>query len=122
VNALLPGGATLTGKIPPSVDAALKAKLLEPSVVVPPLLWLASDASNGVTGMRFNASLWRAEVARRKAALGLDALCARISASADTPCGFGVRAGTLGGFPCPLRSTIGPLRGPGALGRGESAC
>ncbi|MBE7159034.1 MAG: SDR family oxidoreductase, partial [Rhodospirillales bacterium] len=58
VNALLPGGATLTGMIPEGVDPALKAKLLDPSVMVPPLLWLASEASDGVTGRRFNASLW----------------------------------------------------------------
>jgi NAD(P)-dependent dehydrogenase (short-subunit alcohol dehydrogenase family) len=58
VNALLPGGATLTGMIPEDVDAGLKAKLLDPAVILPPLLWLASEASDGVTGMRFNAALW----------------------------------------------------------------
>ena len=61
VNALLPGGATLTGMIPESVDADLRAKLLSPSVIVPPLLWLASEASDGVTGMRFDASRWRSD-------------------------------------------------------------
>jgi 3-oxoacyl-[acyl-carrier protein] reductase len=60
VNALLPGGATLTGMIPGDVDPELKAKLLDPAVIVPPLLWLASEASDGVTGMRFNAALWPA--------------------------------------------------------------
>jgi 3-oxoacyl-[acyl-carrier protein] reductase len=69
VNALLPGGATLTGMIPPGIDPALKAKLLDPSVVVAPLLWLASDASDGVTGLRFNASLWRAGPDETRAAL-----------------------------------------------------
>ncbi len=62
VNALLPGGATLTGMIPQGVDPALRAKLLDPGVIVPPLLWLASPASDGVTGMRFNAVLWPAGV------------------------------------------------------------
>ena len=61
VNALLPGGATLTGMIPENVDPVLKAKLLDPGVIVPPLLWLASEASDGVTGMRFNAALWPAD-------------------------------------------------------------
>jgi len=61
MNALLPGGATLTGMIPESVDAVLKAKLLDPSVIVQPLLWLASEASDGVNGMRFDACLWHAE-------------------------------------------------------------
>lgn len=68
VNALLPGGATLTGMIPEGVDPALKAKLLRPEVVVPPLLWLASEASDGVTGMRFDASLWRADLDENGAA------------------------------------------------------
>ncbi|WP_419758898.1 SDR family NAD(P)-dependent oxidoreductase [Acidisoma sp.] len=58
VNALLPGGATLTGMIPGDVDPVLRAKLLDPGVIVPPLLWLASGASDGITGMRFNAALW----------------------------------------------------------------
>jgi len=58
VNALLPGGATLTGMIPEHVDPALKAKLLDPGIIIPPLLWLASTVSDGVTGMRLNASQW----------------------------------------------------------------
>ena len=58
VNALLPGGATLTGMIPETADPALKRSLLDPSVIVPPLLWLASAAADGVTGMRFDASVW----------------------------------------------------------------
>ncbi len=68
VNALLPGGATLTGMIPESADVALKAQLLEPTVIVPPLLWLASAASDGVTGMRFNAALWSAGNSEAEAA------------------------------------------------------
>jgi NAD(P)-dependent dehydrogenase (short-subunit alcohol dehydrogenase family) len=58
VNALLPGGATLTGMIPPSVPESLKASLLAPEIMVPPLLWLASAASNGITGKRVVASEW----------------------------------------------------------------
>ncbi len=58
VNALLPGGATLTGMIPEDADPALKRNLLDPSVIVPPLLWLASAGADGVTGMRFDASIW----------------------------------------------------------------
>ncbi len=59
VNALLPGGATLTGMIPGNVSDAVKAKLLTPEVIVPPLLWLASKEADGVTGMRFDATHWR---------------------------------------------------------------
>jgi NAD(P)-dependent dehydrogenase (short-subunit alcohol dehydrogenase family) len=58
VNALLPGGATLTGMIPASFPDHLRAKLLDPAIMVPPLLWLASGRANGVTGRRFVASNW----------------------------------------------------------------
>ena len=64
VNALLPGGATLTGMIPPTVDESVRAQLLDPAVIVPPLLWLVSEASDGVTGMRFDATRWRGEAPR----------------------------------------------------------
>jgi NAD(P)-dependent dehydrogenase (short-subunit alcohol dehydrogenase family) len=70
VNALLPGGATLTGMIPQSVDPALKAKLLDPAIMALPLMWLASEASDGVTGMRFNASQWDARLDEASAAIG----------------------------------------------------
>src|ERR1700692_199968 len=49
VNALSPGGATLTGMIPKSFPDHLRSKLLDPSVMVPPLQWLASTKSDGVT-------------------------------------------------------------------------
>ena len=68
VNALLPGGATLTGMIPNDYPAEQRAKLLPPDVIVPPLLWLASERSNGVTGMRFNAARWRADLPESDAA------------------------------------------------------
>ena len=47
VNLLLPGGATATGMVPPeAVPEGLV--LLEPSVMGPPIVWLASDAAAGV--------------------------------------------------------------------------
>ena len=60
VNALLPGGATRTGMIPPGVPDHVAATLLDPGIMVPPLLWLASARSDGVTGRRFTATLWPA--------------------------------------------------------------
>jgi 3-oxoacyl-[acyl-carrier protein] reductase len=60
VNALLPGGATRSGMIPPGVSAAVAAKLLAPDIMVPPLLYLASSCSDGVSGRRFVATLWPA--------------------------------------------------------------
>jgi NAD(P)-dependent dehydrogenase (short-subunit alcohol dehydrogenase family) len=67
VNALLPGGATLTGMIPESYPAALRKNLLDPAIMVPPLLWLASERSDNVTGQRFNAARWRSDVAETEA-------------------------------------------------------
>ncbi|HXC33749.1 MAG TPA: SDR family oxidoreductase [Verrucomicrobiae bacterium] len=58
VNALLPGGATDTGMVPPDVALHLRQNLLHPDIMIPPLLWLASDAANEVSGSRFVANLW----------------------------------------------------------------
>jgi 3-oxoacyl-[acyl-carrier protein] reductase len=59
VNALLPGGAALTGMIPTTYPDHLRAELLDPAIMVPPLRWLASARSDGVTGRRFVATHWR---------------------------------------------------------------
>lgn len=61
VNAVLPGGATATGMIPDGVSERLRAALLQPEVMVPPLLWLASPKSDGVTGKRVIANRWSDE-------------------------------------------------------------
>ncbi|KQV83456.1 SDR family oxidoreductase [Rhizobium sp. Root1220] len=58
VNALLPGGATLTGMIPDSVSAETRSKLLDPQIIVPPLLWLVSSDADDVTGKRIVATQW----------------------------------------------------------------
>jgi NAD(P)-dependent dehydrogenase (short-subunit alcohol dehydrogenase family) len=58
VNALLPGGATRTGMIPSGIPDHIGVSLLDPKIMVPPLLYLASDRSDGVTGRRFTATLW----------------------------------------------------------------
>jgi NAD(P)-dependent dehydrogenase (short-subunit alcohol dehydrogenase family) len=68
VNALLPGGATDTGMVPQDIPAHLRAKLLSPDIMVPPLLWLVSNASNNVTGSRFVANLWDASLPPEQAA------------------------------------------------------
>jgi NAD(P)-dependent dehydrogenase (short-subunit alcohol dehydrogenase family) len=61
VNALLPGGATLTAMIPQSFPDHLRTTLLDPEIMVPPLLWIASIQSDGITGRRFVATKWRAD-------------------------------------------------------------
>lgn len=56
-NVLVPGGPANTRMIP--ADAGLeRAALIQPDVMVPPALWLASNASDGINGMRFQAVLW----------------------------------------------------------------
>lgn len=62
VNALLPGGATLTGMIPAGVPDMVRTSLLDAGVMVAPLLWLASPASDGVTGKRLIANRWRSDL------------------------------------------------------------
>jgi len=73
VNAVLPGGATLTGMIPDPFPEAERRRLLNPDIVVPVVVWLAGDFSAGVTGMRFDASQWRTDLLPDEAAR----LCAR---------------------------------------------
>ena len=68
VNALLPGGATETGLIPASVGREARAAMLRPAIVVPPLLWLASDASGAFTGRRLDAKRWRSDLSSADAA------------------------------------------------------
>ena len=73
VNAVLPGGATLTGMIPDSLSEAERGRLHKPDIIIPPVVWLASDASQGITGKRFDASKWRADLTPDEAAK----LCAK---------------------------------------------
>jgi 3-oxoacyl-[acyl-carrier protein] reductase len=68
VNALLPGGATLTGMIPDAVSDEVQSTLLDPAIIVPPLLWLASSDSDGITGCRLIATRWRTDLSAREAA------------------------------------------------------
>jgi 3-oxoacyl-[acyl-carrier protein] reductase len=62
VNALLPGGPVETGMIPPSFPDDMRRRLLRPDIVVPPLLWLASERSNGFTGRRLTGIEWTPEM------------------------------------------------------------
>ena len=56
VNILLPGGATRTGMIPDGVSAQARGALLDPDVMGPPIVWLASDRAVGVHGRRIVAT------------------------------------------------------------------
>jgi NAD(P)-dependent dehydrogenase (short-subunit alcohol dehydrogenase family) len=56
-NVLVPGGAVDTRLVPRSM-APDRSVLIPTEVMVPPLLWLCSAASDGVTGQRFIAMRW----------------------------------------------------------------
>lgn len=55
-NVLVPGGVTNTAIV--GDDAGDRARMLQPEIMVPPLLWLISDAAAGVTARRFVAMDW----------------------------------------------------------------
>ena len=84
VNVLLPGGPSDTSAIPGGVpgtrappfrpgegprgqEGSTKG-LLPPSIMGPPILWLASDESASITGGRFSARDWSDEIAPADAA------------------------------------------------------
>jgi NAD(P)-dependent dehydrogenase (short-subunit alcohol dehydrogenase family) len=48
VNILLPGGATATGMIPDEMPHELRTNLLDPAIMGPPIVWLASADAAGV--------------------------------------------------------------------------
>jgi gluconate 5-dehydrogenase len=56
LNILLPGGATATGMIPEGVPDELRAGLIDPAVMGPPIVWLASRAAAGLHGERIVAT------------------------------------------------------------------
>jgi NAD(P)-dependent dehydrogenase (short-subunit alcohol dehydrogenase family) len=54
VNVLLPGSATVTGMFPDQVPAGMR--VLQPDVMGPPIVWLASDEATNVHDERIDAS------------------------------------------------------------------
>jgi 3-oxoacyl-[acyl-carrier protein] reductase len=58
VNGLSPGGITESGMVPEPAREKFRRVMLDPAVMVAPLLWLCSEQSNGVTGNRYVAKDW----------------------------------------------------------------
>jgi gluconate 5-dehydrogenase len=54
-NILLPGGTTATVMIPDEVRDELRANLLDPAIMGPPIVWLASPDAAGVHDERIVA-------------------------------------------------------------------
>jgi NAD(P)-dependent dehydrogenase (short-subunit alcohol dehydrogenase family) len=67
VNVLVPGGVTNTPMISDSAGFD-RAKLIQPEVMAPPLLWLVSDGAGSVTGRRFLALHWDTRLPPEQAA------------------------------------------------------
>jgi NAD(P)-dependent dehydrogenase (short-subunit alcohol dehydrogenase family) len=65
VNILLPGGATATGMLPDEVPESLRSQLLDPAIMGPPIVWLASAAAAGVHDQRIVATEFEDWLARR---------------------------------------------------------
>jgi NAD(P)-dependent dehydrogenase (short-subunit alcohol dehydrogenase family) len=60
VNALLPGGPANTRMIPQS-EVADRSTLVQPEVMMAPIVWLMSARSDGITGRRIIAKEWNAQ-------------------------------------------------------------
>ncbi len=55
VNILLPGGATVTGMMPPEEDRPARLAALDPAIMGPPIVWLASPQARDVHDERIVA-------------------------------------------------------------------
>ncbi|MSQ70400.1 MAG: SDR family oxidoreductase [Betaproteobacteria bacterium] len=67
-NVLIPGGPANTGMVTDDLMWPDRSKLVQPPQMIAPVVWLASDQSNGVTGRRFIAQLWDASLGTAAAA------------------------------------------------------
>jgi 3-oxoacyl-[acyl-carrier protein] reductase len=85
-NVLVPGGAADTRLVPRS-HVPDRATLIVPDVMVPPLVWLCSEASDGVNGQRFIAMRWDAKLPPAEAAKAAGATTAwqQLGRQAITP-------------------------------------
>jgi NAD(P)-dependent dehydrogenase (short-subunit alcohol dehydrogenase family) len=66
-NVLVPGGAADTRMVTQAA-APDRSKLIAPEVMVAPLVWLCSNASDGVTGRRFIGARWDSNLPPSEAA------------------------------------------------------
>lgn len=58
MNVIVPGGITNTSMIPNDCGWE-RSKMLQPDVMVPPLLWLLSDAGSGANCKRIVGAFWK---------------------------------------------------------------
>lgn len=84
INILVPGGPANTGFLPANTDLP-RDKIIQPPVMGPPIVWLASDEAAAFNNRRFVARMWDESLPGKEAA-------EKASAPAAWP-GFGVQAG-----------------------------
>jgi NAD(P)-dependent dehydrogenase (short-subunit alcohol dehydrogenase family) len=66
VNILLPGGrGTQTGMVPDETPPEIRERMQDPSVIGPPIVWLASEAADGVHDERIVAAEFEEWLAAR---------------------------------------------------------
>jgi NAD(P)-dependent dehydrogenase (short-subunit alcohol dehydrogenase family) len=65
-NVLVPGGVTNTPLV--GEHAGDRSRMLQPEIMIPPLLWLVSDAGAAVNGRRFIAADWDTSLPEAQAA------------------------------------------------------
>lgn len=75
LNILVPGGPANTGLLPANTDLP-RDKIIQPPVMGPPIVWLASDDSDGFNNRRVVARLWDATIPGRESAQKASAPCA----------------------------------------------
>ena len=56
-NVLVPGGPVNTNLLPPDTQFD-RQKLIQPDIMMIPVIWLASEGSDGINGLRFVAYDW----------------------------------------------------------------
>jgi 3-oxoacyl-[acyl-carrier protein] reductase len=61
LNVLLPGGATNTGMIPDSFPESKRKELIDPAIMGPPAVYLASEDASEINGQRIIAVEWKKE-------------------------------------------------------------
>ena len=61
VNVLVPGGMASTDLIPNDADHE-RANMIQPEVMQAPVVWLASEASDGINGRRFIGYYWNEDL------------------------------------------------------------
>jgi 3-oxoacyl-[acyl-carrier protein] reductase len=85
-NVLVPGGPVNTRMIP-LASGLPRDKLIQPTVMQKPIVWLASDDADGVSSMRFIAALWDESLPReeRIAKAGAPAAWTQLKSAAIYP-------------------------------------